>query len=378
MALELIQQFEQLLFKSKNVLIVIPENPDGDAIMSARALYFFLEKKEIIPVIAFSDSSKNEEKFNFLLRPERVSNNISGTCDFILSFKTLHNKIIDVKSEYLPDEVRVHITPERGSIDPRDFSFIPAHYKFELIVFLGSPDKESSGKIFEKNPDIFYEVPIVNVDYHSNNENFGQLNLVFLTASSVAEIIFELFEKIEEKNIDEVIANCLLAGIISATESFQRKNTTPKAMQIAAKLMDKGADQQHIIRWLYKTQPLHILKLWGRVMARLNWDEELKIVWSLVSIEDFVQSRSSIQDIPLILEKIKENYSTGKIFLILYNEKKDVVAGMIKCIQPEMVKNIVGAIGGEAKQDMVEFRMEGKNIVEVEEEILKKLKMIAW
>ena len=41
-----------------------------------------------------------------------------------------------------------------------------------------------------------------------------------------------------------------------------------------------------------KTQSFSFMKLWGRVMARLNWDENLKLAWSLVSIEDFVQSRS--------------------------------------------------------------------------------------
>ncbi|MDO8529316.1 MAG: hypothetical protein Q7S18_01465, partial [bacterium] len=139
-------------------------------------------------------------------------------------------------------------------------------------------------------------------------------------------------------------------------------------------LMDKGADHEEIIRWLYKTQPFNTLKLWGRVMARLNWDEELKLAWSLVTIEDFVQSRSKPQNIPFILEKVKDNYSAGEIFMALYNEKPDVLAGMIKCSDAEKEKQLTILLNGQVKQDIITFKIEGKNILEAEKEVLEKLR----
>jgi len=376
MALEPIQQLEKLLEESKNVLIILPQNPTGDAIGSGWAFYYFLEKKGIIPTLAFVDEFNELERFNFLPRPKNISGSIAEAREFILVFNTKDNKISNVKPEFGSDELRISITPEKGSIDPRDFSFIPAKSKYDLIVVLDSPDKETLGKIFEENPDIFYEVPLVNIDHHPNNENFGQVNLVNITASSTAESIFEILEKLDLNLMDENISNCLLTGIISGTESFQRKNTTPKSLQIAAKLMDNGAKQQEIIRWLYKTQPFNTLKLWGRVMARLNLDKELKLVWSLMTIEDFVQSRSNPNDIPFILEKIKDNYSASNIFMVLYNEKSDIVNGMIKCSDPETVKKLSGILEGSAKQDIVSFKLEGKNILEAEKETLEKIRKI--
>ena len=373
MALEPIQQLEKLVNESKNVLILLPQNPTGDAIGSGWALYFFLEKKGIIPKLAFVDEFGETERFSFLSKPENISENIAEAKEFILVFNTKYNKISNVKPEFLGDELKIYITPEKGSIDPRDFCFIPAKSKYDTIIVLDSPDKESLGKIFEESPDIFYEVPVVNIDRHANNENFGQVNITNITASSTAEILYEVFEKLDATIIDEKISNCLLAAIISGTESFQRKNTTPKSLQIAAKLMDNGADQQEIIRWLFKTQPFNTLKLWGRVMARLNWDEKKKLAWSLVTIEDFVQSRSSHNDIPFILEKIKDNYSAGDIFMVLYNEKVDITTGMIKCSTPEMAKKLSGLFGGEIKQDIIVFKIEGKNILETEKEVLLKI-----
>ena len=374
MALEPIQQLEKIVNESKNVLILLPQNPTGDAIGSGWALYFFLEKKGIVPTLAFVDEFNETERFGFLSKPENISSSINETKEFILVFNTKYNKISNVKPEFKDDELKIYITPEKGSIDPRDFCFIPAKSKYDAIVVLDSPDKETLGKIFEEDPDIFFEIPVINIDHNSNNENFGQINIVNITASSTAEVVYEIFEKLDGTLIDENIANCLLAAIISDTESFQRKNTTPKSLQIAAKLMDSGAEQQEIIRWLFKTQPFSVLKLWGRVMARLSWDEKTKLAWSLVTIEDFVQSRSNPQDIPFILEKIKDNYSAGDIFMVLYSEKADITVGMIKCPNQEEAKKIANLLNGEIKQDMVVFRVTDKNILETEKEVLEKLK----
>lgn len=376
MALEPIQQLEKLIGEAKNVLIILPENPSGDAIGSGWAFYFFLEKMGKIPTLVFADEFREAERFNFLSRPKNISESINDAKQFILLFNTKYNKISNVKPEFSEEELKIFITPEKGSIDPRDFCFVPAKSKYDLVISLDSPDKESLGKIFEENPDIFFEVPVVNIDHNSNNENFGQINLVNITASSTAEVVYDIFKKFDEKLIDENIANCLLAAIISDTESFQRKNTTPKSLQAAAELMDKGAKQQEIVRWLYKTQPFNTLKLWGRVMARLNWDENLKLAWSLVTIEDFVQSRSKPQDIPFILEKIKDNYSAGETFLVLYSEKTNSTVGMVKCSNSELAKKIANIFQGQIKQDIVIFKMEGKNILESEKETLEKIQTL--
>ncbi|MCK9378908.1 MAG: DHH family phosphoesterase [Candidatus Moranbacteria bacterium] len=366
-----IQQLEEIIKKSKDILIFIPQNPDGDSIGAAWAFYFFLANQNLSPTIVVSDPFENIGRFDFLPRPKKLSYSLSGARDFILSFNTKHNEITDVRTERSAEELRIYITPKQGSIDPRDFSFIPAKFKYDLVITLNSSDKETLGKIYEENPDIFYEVPVVNIDRHINNDKFGQINIIDITASSTCEILSGLFQN----EIDENISNCLLSGIISATESFQNKHTTPKSLQVSAMLMDKGADQQNIIRHLYKTQPFNLLKLWGRLMAQLKWNEELRLAWSVVSIEDFVQSRSKPNDIPFIIKKIQENYSSGKIFLIIYNESPEKIKGIIKFSDTEKIKNAQQIVpGGEIKGDIYEFSISNKDIADAEKEIIENLR----
>jgi nanoRNase/pAp phosphatase (c-di-AMP/oligoRNAs hydrolase) len=376
MSLEPYKQFENLIEQSKQVLIFVAPLGAGDSIGAAWATYFFLKKKGIEATVVVGENNQQLQRLSFLTPPENIIEGLYGARDFVLAFNTKFNKITNVKTERIEDELRIFITPEKGSIDPRDFSFIPAKFKYDLVIVLGSPDKESLGKVYEENPDIFYEVPVINIDYHSENDKFGQLNIIDITSSSTSEAVADLLLKIDGSNVDEQIAQCLLTGLIEATNSFQKKNTTPKALHIASLLMTKGADQQKIIRYLYKTQPLHLLKLWGRVMARLNWEEDLSLAWAPVFLEDFVQSRSTPQDIHFILEKIKDNYSAGKIFMVLHNETPGEVHGTIKGGNAEQIKVIAEILKANSSGDICEFRQQSSDTTEAGQRIVEKLRAV--
>lgn len=375
MALGTNQQFKETIDSAKKILILLPQNPNNDAISSALAFYLFLKEKKIESDIATNDPLNNIEKLNFLPQPEKILSSVIGARDFILSFNTKYNKITSIRTKEFQDEVRIYITPENGTIDPRDFSFIPAEFKYNLLVCIGSPDKESFGKIFEENPDIFYEVPIINIDNHSNNDNFGQINIVNIKASSIAEIFYDLLSESEDFKIKDQIAKCLLTGIISATKSFQNSKTTPHALKISSELMATGANQQEIVRHLFKTQPFNTLKLLGRIMSKLKWEDDLKMVWSIVSIEDFIQSRTEPKDLVYILEKIQNNYEIGEIFLIMYTTSNEKIKGVLKFSNSENLKYLNQFENGSLTGDLFEFEMDyNKSLEETENLITEKLR----
>jgi nanoRNase/pAp phosphatase (c-di-AMP/oligoRNAs hydrolase) len=366
------EQFKKFLDISKEVLILIPENPSTDAVGSAWALYYFLERKNLIPTIAFSNHLSS--KLSFLPRPGRILNEISGARDFVLSFDIERNKIKSIRHEERDGKFNIYLTPDKGALDPRDFSFILAKFKYDLIITIDCQDFEKLGKIYLENTDLFFEVPVVNIDHRSDNDNFGKINLVDVMASSSSELLYRIFQDMASELLSQDIATCLLAGIIGATESFQNKNTSPRSLTIASELMDKGADQQDIIRWLYKTHPLPILKLWGRAMAKLNLDNDLRLVWSEISLDDFVQSRSNPQDLSIILEKLKENYSEGEIFMTIFNDTPDSSTALIKTNDPETARKIVSAIKGEVSAGGLEIKLNKSNLGEAGKEIVENIR----
>jgi nanoRNase/pAp phosphatase (c-di-AMP/oligoRNAs hydrolase) len=330
MSLNLAQQFEELLQKAAHPLIIVPPHASLDAVSTALALGLFFEKTGKKVTLAGDTLKRDMESLTILDKAENIKESITASRDFVLAFNTEYNDIVGIKSERLEKEFRIYLTPEKGSIDPRDFSFIPAQFIFDLAIVLGATDKEHCGKIYEDDPDIFYEMPVVNIDNQPSNENFGQFNAVDLKASSLAEIVADLFLASKVGALPEVMALPLLTGIIAATDSFQKKNTTPKSLQLASVLMQMGADQQRIIRSLYKTQPMHLIKLWGKAMAQIKSAPKFDLVWSLITTEDIVHARAQVDDLPLILEKIKTNSSQAKFFALLSPESTSTVRVLIK------------------------------------------------
>ncbi len=375
MSLTPIEQFAELVKKTENPIILLPTYPGKDALASAFALGDFLKKIGKTPTIAGHELSSHVGEVAFLEQSHTILDSLSGTHDFVLAFNTKYNKILDMKSSQEGDEFRISITPERGSIDPRDFSFIPAQFKYDAAFVIGASDKEALGKLYEDNPDIFYEIPIVDIDNKPDNENFGQINMVDLTASSVGEILFEAFSAVSGKAIDTTIAEALLAAIIASTDSFQNKSTTPKSLQTASKLIELGADREKIVVALYKTQPFHLLKLWGRLMSNLKWEESLGLAYVSVGIEDFVQSRSTMADLPLILDRIRSNFSSGDIFVVLYADIDNSVHAILKSSHPEQGTNLAKAIdGAEIHGDTVSFRLTVAEEASAEEALLATLR----
>ena len=82
---------------------------------------------------------------------------------------------------------------------------------------------------------------VVDVDHHHDNTRFGAVNLIVADASSTAEIVRDLLAALDVALTPE-IAEALYVGLVTDTGRFQYTNTTPKALRLAAELVEAGAD----------------------------------------------------------------------------------------------------------------------------------------
>ena len=325
------KQFEKIVSNSSHILILLPESPECDFFCSALALSHFCFDRDIKTTIGFHDPYEQMTSLNFLSRPEttEITHTIAGSRDLILSFDTKYNNILAVRTETLDDKVNIYVTPERGMIDSRDFSFLPGKFPYDLIITIGATDKEVMGKLYDEIPDIFYELPIVNIDNKSANEQFGQVNIVNAVASSVSEVISDLFDQMK-CHISKDCAQALLSGIISATNSFQNHNTTPHALTLSSQLLEYGADQQTIIKNLYRNQTFSLLQLWGRAMKNLATSNTSDaIVTTIITQTDLYQTKAEKHHVHAILKKMKQNYPKAKIFVLIYEREPNKFVALI-------------------------------------------------
>jgi phosphoesterase RecJ-like protein len=129
---------------------------------------------------------------------------------------------------------------------------------------------------------------VIDVDHHHDNSRFGNVNLVVPEASSTAEVIRDILAELDIE-LTPQIAEALYVGLVTDTGRFQYTNTTPKALRLAAELVEAGADVHGIFQHVYETVQFAKLKLLARALDRAAAYENGGLVVSYLIRDDFAE-----------------------------------------------------------------------------------------
>jgi bifunctional oligoribonuclease and PAP phosphatase NrnA len=127
---------------------------------------------------------------------------------------------------------------------------------------------------------------VIDVDHHHDNSRFGRINLVVPEASSTGEVLRDVFRELGVALTPE-IAEALYIALVTDTGRFQYTNTTPKALRLAAELVEAGADVHRIFQGVYESVQFAKLKLLARALDRAQVYEGGAIVVSYLLRSDF-------------------------------------------------------------------------------------------
>lgn len=244
------QQTSEAIRQAENILIVTGQNPTIDQIVAVMGLAAILSKfgKKVSAVI----SEQIPGKLSFL-ELGAIDKSLGGMRDFILKVDVTKSEVDKLRYAVEGKKLNVYITPFKGAFGPADVTFDYGAYHYDIIIALGVPAKNRLDRVFDRAPQMLEETPIINIDFHRINENYGAVNLIDQNAASLSEILVALSESLQTGLIDEPIATALLTGIMASTDRFTATHTTAKALTVAAQLMAAGAKQQQVVRALYKT-----------------------------------------------------------------------------------------------------------------------------
>ncbi|MAS29656.1 MAG: DHH family phosphoesterase [Flavobacteriaceae bacterium] len=237
----LINEFDSLLKKSKNTLIIPHKNPDGDALGSSLALNFFLIKKGHNSLVI----SPNEYPsfLNWLPGQKKIIN-----------FSLNQKKAISL-------------------ID-----------KADLILTLDYNDLSRTGEM--ESILTSADIPFVMVDHHENPKSYADLTFSEPQISSTSEMVYNIISKLDHSKIDSNIATCLYTGMMTDTGSFRFPSTTSKTYLIASKLIDLGANHSKIHQNIYDNYSFNRIRLLGTCLSNLKKIKNLPVVYTFLSQED--------------------------------------------------------------------------------------------
>jgi phosphoesterase RecJ-like protein len=161
---------------------------------------------------------------------------------------------------------------------------------YDLIVVGDSGDLRRVGRVVAEHAELFGRVPILVIDHHASNTGFGAIDWLDPTAAATCEMVSLLLPRLglPMDAAKGAIAADLMAGVVGDTAMFQHPNATPRTLRVASELVAAGAPLADIARLLYRTKPNAQLRLFGKVLSRLESAEAGRLVWATLEPGDLV------------------------------------------------------------------------------------------
>lgn len=318
MELTIWQQMRQALDPHQSVLIALPPNPTTDAIASAAALLHVFDKLGK-KAIAVSDGFTLPADHRFLPRADEIQPALNRAQTLTLDVDIAGTTVDALTYDASDTTLSIHLATTGRELAEQDVRVRSGESGHACIITLDAPELHTLGPLFENHASLFYHAPLLNIDHRPTNTQYGQVNCVQLTATSVAEILYEFFVAEHATILDEPIATNLLAGMITKSKSFQSPTVTPRALEVASELVQMGAKREDIIRNLYQTKTLSTLQLWGAVLRNLRTAHHDRLAWSTVPAEQY-EGRSDAEDVITgALDELIGQSAKAEIVAVLYH-----------------------------------------------------------
>jgi len=235
---QIFNRISQVLSQKSAGVIILPVNPSVDCVAAATSLYLALIKSG--KNISLTCSTKVDYD---LTAVDKIQKNLNASGDsLMISFPYIDGAIDKIDYRIEGETFNLIITPREGfaKLDPSKVSYSYTGGKIDFIFVLDSPNLTSLGECYQNNQNQFQGVEIINIDRHLTNTNFGTINYVNKTASSLSEMIFQLIKNLNI-NLDKEIATNLYAGVVAATNNFSSYSVTAQTFEAAAALLKTGA-----------------------------------------------------------------------------------------------------------------------------------------
>ncbi len=256
-----------ILKRAKSVAVLCHVRPDGDALGSGFAL---------------CNALKNEGKNAYMLFEEQPPERLC---------------IFNTMAEYY-------------TALPVDISAI------DLFVSVDSADISRLGAFSSQFGS--FKGKTLNIDHHISNPKFAKYNYVIADSTATCEIMPEIFEEAGFE-ITKDLADLLALGLLTDSGNFSHRDVSAKTFSVAAKLREKGADICDIGYQMFTRQTKARALLYSRVLGKMRFELEDKLVFLTVTQKDFVETGTDksqtegFVDFPLSIDGVEVSVSLMEV-----------------------------------------------------------------
>jgi c-di-AMP phosphodiesterase-like protein len=233
-----IQKAKQLLDKAQDVLIVSHERPTADSIGSALTLYLGLMSLGKKVTIACPDPMTVE--LSGFVGVNKVATEVQKK-NFVISLDYTEGSIEKVSYNIEGDKFNLVIEPRPGydSFSAEKVHFNSVGAGVDLIFAIDTIHLGGLKKLYESDQTLFGSKPVVNIDHHANNANYGQINLVNPAAGTTVEIVAKFMSDVGIR-LNEDMATNIINALYASTNSFTSPIVGAETFELVANCYRAG------------------------------------------------------------------------------------------------------------------------------------------
>ena len=295
-----------LIAGARDVTLVAHVQPDADALGSALALGLALRQRGATVRVTFGEPAETPESLRWL-----------DVADLIVP----------------PDQVPTHP---------------------ELLVALDTASRGRLGCLADR---VATARAVLVIDHHATNDRFGTHHVVDTRAEATAVLVLRLLDALGVP-LDEPIARCLYAGLVTDTSCFRRAD--PATHAIAARLLAAGVDPEASTRELLDTHPFGWLAMLGAVLARARFEpasaQGLGLVHTTVRLADVAGLRS--EDVESVVDLVR-TVSEAEVAAVLKETGPDRWSVSLRAKQRLDISAAAAELGGGGHRLAAGFTADG-------------------
>lgn len=284
-----------------------------------------------------------------------IFSHINPDADALCSSFALKN-IIRNNFEY--KFVDVFVDGELGELyDPilRNEVINPVPYaSYDLAVVLDCPNTSRIGKFEEMMKNIPF---VINLDHHSTNTRFGQINYVSDKISSTCELVFLLAKKCALE-LNNTIAKELYQGIITDTNCFTSLSLARTSHRVLDELLGYKFNADLIKEYYFKNNTKAKTKLLAKTLNTIKYYKNGTISIMEIPYSDFEKCGATFEDTLGIVDQ-GANIEGVKVSAILIEKEPEKVYVSLRGKGEIPVGEIAKHFGGGGNETQAAFQFQG-------------------
>lgn len=184
----------------------------------------------------------------------------------------------------------------------------------KLVLFFDAGNMARSGSAVDEIRD---HAVRVNVDHHSSNSRFGDINIIDPDAAAVGQMCLDLLTDFGWE-ITPSMATNLYTALMTDTGGFRHENTNARALEDGSRLAALGADPSRIATMVYKSRPLTTLRLSALSIASMKVEVDGRLAWAKVTRKMLKEAGAVMAEAEGIIDTV--NSIAGLEVAILFKE----------------------------------------------------------